>query len=96
MALQPYETVRQVKWKIYGMSHFRFICESKSSIHVRAKKMAGLKLAGIKRNQKRGRANIASIDRRVGHPFDLREAPTGKSIGSGDTQGCTLYIFYER
>jgi len=38
--------------------------------------MAELKLVGTKRNQKRGHTNIASIDRRVGHPFDLREAPT--------------------
>ncbi|EGI57266.1 Synapse-associated protein of 47 kDa [Acromyrmex echinatior] len=39
--------------------------------------MAELKLVGTKRNLKRGRANIASIDRSVGHPFDLRKAPNG-------------------
>lgn len=60
------------------MLHCRLICEWKGLSHIRAKKNGRIEAcAGTKRNQKRGRANIASIDRRVGHPFDLREAPTG-------------------
>jgi len=60
------------------------------------KKMAELKLVGTKRNLKRGRANIASIDRSVGHPFDLRKAPNGVGRSEAEILRVYLYIFCER